>query len=401
MKVLVVSHSCATAVNQQFYAQLARTTGWEITLVVPAKWRNEYGRVISGERWPGFEGRIIRVPVVRSGDIILHAYRTSFVGLIRSVDPDAIYVNHEPYAVATAQVYAANCLAGRRPIGFYSCQNIRKRYPPPFRWSESWVYCSSDFALPISDTVRAVLEAKGFTGHATVTPLGFDPSVYHPRPDAGEVRRQLGAGPDEPLIGYLGRLVPEKGLDTLLDALATMPEVPWRLALVGSGPHESALRRRAASACLADRISWAGYVPHDRAPAHLSAFDLLVLPSETQPNWREQFGRVVVEAMACGTAVVGSDSGEIPTLLRCTGGGMTFPEGRADALAEILRVMLRDPERRRHLSETGRRAATEQFSHAATAEIVAAALETAVGNRAAERSGGVEPPEPLPVDALG
>ena len=58
-----------------------------------------------------------------------------------------------------------------------------------------------------------------------------------------------------------------------------------------------------------------GFVPHEETPRYLAAFDLLVLPSETQPNWKEQFGRVIVEALACGVPVIGSDSGEIPNLV--------------------------------------------------------------------------------------
>ena len=145
MKILVVSHSCATPVNQHLYAEVERLTGWDITLVVPSNWKTEYGKTVGGERWPSFKGRIIPVPVWRSGNIILHAYKTRFGRLIKQIRPDAIYVNHEPDAVATAQVFRANQATLRCPIGFYSCQNLNKRYPIPFRWTESMVLRRSSF----------------------------------------------------------------------------------------------------------------------------------------------------------------------------------------------------------------------------------------------------------------
>ena len=89
-------------------------------------------------------------------------------------------------------------------------------------------------------------------------------------------------------------------------------------------------------------MTFTGYIPHDEAARYLASFDVLVLPSETQPNWKEQFGRVVIEAMACGTPVVGSDSGAIPRLIESTGGGLIFHEGVPQHLADQLRLCVGD-----------------------------------------------------------
>ncbi len=344
MKLLVVSHACATAVNQAVYAELARQTGWAVDLVVPSNWRDEYGRRCPVERWPTFAGNLLAVPVVRPGDIIGHFYRARLGRLVRRSDPDAVYMAHEPYAAATAQVYRAVRRSGRdRPVGFYSAQNIVKRYPPPFRWWEAGVYRASRFAFPCSDAVAATLVAKGYDGPARVLPLAIDPAVYRPHPEAAAARRELTGGADAVVLGYVGRLVPEKGLRTLMAALAELPDANWRLAVVGAGPLEAELRATAAAAGLGERVRFCGFVPHTDAPRLLSAMDVLVLPSETQPNWREQFGRVVLEAMACGTPVLGSDSGEIPNLIRDTGGGVTFAERDVPGLATALRHLIDNP----------------------------------------------------------
>lgn len=380
MRLLVVSHSCATPINQQLYAEVEQLTGWDVTLVVPSNWKNEYGKIIGGERWPAFKGQIIPIPTWRSGDVILHAYKTSFSRLLGRVAPDAIYVNHEPYAVATAQVYFANRLRGRRPIGFYSCQNISKRYPPPFCWTEAMVLRRSRFFFPISVEVETVFRKKGYSARSAVLPLGIDLSVYHPQPDNAPLKARLG-GDGQVLLGYVGRIVPEKGLMTLLQALAHIRELPWRLVMVGAGPFAAQFDAQAAALGLTDRITRAGFVPHEQAPQYLSAFDLLVLPSETQPNWKEQFGRVVIEAMACGTPVVGSDSGEIPNLIRDTGGGLVFKERQPQDLADRLATLIRDPSLRARLATAGREAVAARYSLSALAAKFAATIEAAVAGR--------------------
>jgi glycosyltransferase involved in cell wall biosynthesis len=88
--------------------------------------------------------------------------------------------------------------------------------------------------------------------------------------------------------------------------------------------------------------------------------DVLVLPSRTMPTWKEQFGRVLIEAMACGVPVIGSDSGEIPTTIGEA--GMVFSEGDADGLAAQIARLYNDPVLRMGLGEKARKRAAENFS---------------------------------------
>src|SRR5215217_801964 len=133
MKLLLVSHPCVTSVNQQFFAEVEPLSGWELTIIVPSNWRSEYSRVNSVVRWLEFRGHLIGILIYNSGNIPLHAYRTLWMSLLKRELPDVIYVHHESYALATAQIYLANRLSIKQPIGFYSAQNILKRYPPTVR----------------------------------------------------------------------------------------------------------------------------------------------------------------------------------------------------------------------------------------------------------------------------
>jgi glycosyltransferase involved in cell wall biosynthesis len=127
----------------------------------------------------------------------------------------------------------------------------------------------------------------------------------------------------------------------------------WRCVLAGSGPAEGQLRTLVATLGLQEQVIFTGFIPHTEAPPLLSMFDVLVLPSETRRNWKEQFGRVIIEANACGTAVIGTNSGEIANVLRKTGGGIVVPEANVPALSDAILKLANDPELVLELSRTG------------------------------------------------
>lgn len=376
MNLLVLSHACVTPTNQAFFTEIHRQSGWSVTIAAPARWHGEYGtRTL--ERWADFEGSLVPIPVWGSGHVPLHVYRSFFLSLLRSARPDAIYVHHEPYGLATAQMYAANALSRRAPIGFFTWQNIAKRYPLPFRLLEQWVYRTSAFAFSGSDSATAVLRSKGYDGPVTPLPGSVDTARYAPSSRGAAVRRALATSDQEVLIGFMGRVIEEKGFGTLAAALDQVRELPWRLAVVGDGPYTPAFTDRLRELDLLGRVVFPGYVPHPEAPDYLSAFDLLVLPSETQANWREQFGRVIIEALACGTPVVGSSSGEIPHLLRRTTGGMVFEEKNPTALAGVLRILCTDRPLRTRLGTQGRAAVQTDYTDSVLADRFIHTIESA------------------------
>lgn len=362
MKLLVVSHACVTPVNQGFFAEVVDQTGWEVELVLPSSWNSEYVVNLRALRWKGFHGEIHTIPVWKAGNIPLHLYKQTMVGLLRKVRPDVIYVHHEPYGLATAQIYLANKVVDDCPIGFYAAQNILKTYPIPFRSLEHWVLQHSAFCFPVTEGALEVVRHKGYAGFAEVLPLALDRGTYYPDSVwAATKRAELSIGPDEFVIGYLGRLVEEKGLQAMLNAARVLEGKRWRAVLVGSGPYEAELRTTVAKLGMADHVLFIGFVPHEQAPGWLSIFDALILASETRPNWKEQFGRVILEANACGTAVIGSESGEIGNVLRNTGGGIIVPEGNVAELGKAMLTLAENPGITRELAAQGAAAVREKY----------------------------------------
>ena len=318
-----------------------------------------------------------KVPVWNNGSIILHCYRHRWGPFLARGRFDAIYVNHEPYAIATAQIAWANARGPRIPIGFYSCQNLAKRYPVPFRWLEQMVYRYSSFAFPITDEVAGVLRHKGFRGELAVCPLPLDPAIYRPYPKdmhpAGMTRDEMTV-----MIGFAGRVIEAKGLRTLALALCQLRDLEWKFTLIGTGPFSAGFETILEQGGVLSRLIPMGFVPHEETARHLAAMDVLVLPSETQPNWKEQFGRVIPEALACGAAVVGSDSGEIPRLIRASGGGVVFPERNVEALANALRQLIVNPEERRDMATRGRRWVVDNMSLETVAARMVSTIRQAV-----------------------
>jgi L-malate glycosyltransferase len=363
MKLLVLSHSCVTSINQQFYAEVEQQTGWKIIIITPSNWHNDYGNNITPQKWPSMQGELLDFSVWNSGNVPLHIYRTTFTRLLEQVQPDVIYVQHEAYGLATFQIYLANSLTLKRPIAFFTWQNIEKRYPFPFHQMERWVLNQTHMMFSGSQSAKAVWHKKGYSGKSIILPGSVDTNIYCPSSIAPNLKAEWSTS-DEIVIGYLGRIVEEKGLRTLLHALKKIEPLPWKLVIVGTGDYETQFRRIAIDLGLTERICYLGYVPHDQAPNYLSAFDLLVIPSETRSNWKEQFGRVIIESMACGTPVIGSDSGEIPFLISETQGGLSFPEGNAEEFSKRLEYLIKDKDARQKLAQKGRSSVLQQYSNA-------------------------------------
>jgi glycosyltransferase involved in cell wall biosynthesis len=180
----------------------------------------------------------------------------------------------------------------------------------------------------------------------TVIPqFGVDTDTY--RPTANEARKR----PPQFRMGYVGRLVEEKGIDLLLRAAAEL-EGEWRLSILGDGPHKSPLKALAEGLGLVDHVTFQASIPSAEMPAHYKQLDALILPSRTRSNWKEQFGRVLIEAMACGVPVVGSSSGEIPHVIGEA--GLIFPENDTDALTVHLGALMGNPGLRQALAQKGR-----------------------------------------------
>jgi glycosyltransferase involved in cell wall biosynthesis len=354
-KILVLSHAGVLEVNRAVFQELARL-GEEIAMVVPREWK---GDLIRGLRFEARDSdrslRVIPLPVAISGKGSLFFYRSSLRHVLAGWEPELVFLDEEPWSLAALQT----CLAfPRAKIWFFTKENLNKTIPWPFSSLEQWVYRRAAGAFVVSDEVEQVLRAKGFRGGIQQLHHSYDPALFKARSahEKQHIRDEYGIPRNAVVIGYFGRLTLEKGVLDLAGALRTMAQEaelpPWFFCCVGNGPAEPDTKR-ALSSLPADRHLMLGALNHDRVGRLLAVVDVLVLPSRTTRRWKEQFGRILVEAMACGAAVVGSDSGEIPHLIGRSGGGLVFREGRASELAACLTRLLKEPALLEHYRTQG------------------------------------------------
>jgi glycosyltransferase involved in cell wall biosynthesis len=358
-RLLTISHSYVVGLNRRFADELARAGGaeWDVTAFAPSAYHGDL-RFIPLERHDHEVSSVRSAPAHFTRSAHLFFWGLELARTLR--EPwDLIHAWEEPYIVAGAQV----ALLARRevPFVFSTFQNIDKRYPPPFRQLESYVVGRSEGWIAFGETVRRSLGGRaGYRDRPVAQiPPGVDTERFRPDRAAGAaVRRALGWSADgPPVIGFLGRLIPSKGLDMLCRALARI-DVPWRALFVGGGEMEAQLR--AWGERFGDRVRVVTNVKHDDVPEYLNAMDVMCCPSQTTPKWREQFGRMIIEAFACGVAVVGSDSGEVPHTIG--GAGRVLPERDEDAWVEGLRELLSRPELIAELGAMGRARAEERFA---------------------------------------
>jgi glycosyltransferase involved in cell wall biosynthesis len=347
-RLLTLGHSYVVGTNRRLARAMAAAGAgkWEVTSAAPAAFPGDLGPITLKPE-PG--ERVVPVSVHGAGRIHTMRYGPELRELLRQ-EWDVVHCWEEPFILAGAQVAAW----APRPakLVFATFQNLPKRYPPPFGWMERYAMRRADGWIAFGRLVSEVLGTRGIYArrpHRVIAP-GVDTTLFRPNRDAGR-RTQVWLGwedEDPPVVGYLGRFVPEKGIETLMRALDGCMQ-PWRALFAGGGPMLPQVR--AWKDRHGDRVQIVTSVPHLAVPDFVNAMDLLCAPSRTTRRWHEQLGRMLTEAMACGVPVIGSDSGEIPHVIG--NAGLIAPENDVAAWTREIDSLLASPARRADLATRG------------------------------------------------
>ena len=272
---------------------------------------------------------------------------------VHSFKPDLVYINSEPENYQTC--HTAYALRHSRSIKlvFSTWRNIDYRsigFPYKLGFlnalAEQYVLAHADHGVAFNDRAGPIFRELGFPG-MTMIPPDLDLAVFRRR-GVNEVREKLGLR--KFTLGYAGRLADQKGIPDLFRASALVG-FEHQILIVGVGPMKDRLVALGKELQIADKIVWMEPVRRHDMPPLISAMDVLVLPSRTGKWWKEQFGRVLIEAMACEVPVVGSDSGEIPAVVGEE--GLIFREGDPVELASALTTLYENAELRSILAAKG------------------------------------------------
>jgi glycosyltransferase involved in cell wall biosynthesis len=312
------------------------------------------------------EDSLRAIPVMLAGRPQRHIYLTRCRSVCAQVRPHVAFIEAEPYSFAATQWSLAFTRLGI-PFGVQCYENIDRSLPLPVRLLRSRVLRRGAFVAARSDSAARLVRAWGARGEVNFAPPAVPPWDAVP-PRTG----------DRPFtIGYAGRLVESKGLVDLLSAVRTL-EAPVELVLIGNGELRGRLDGQPIPGSTVRVLDG---LAHEEMSRGYAQMDVLALPSHTTATWKEQFGRVIVEALWCGVPVVGSDSGEIPWLIELTGGGVSFPEGDPAALAARLAQLRGDPALRARLARNGRATVERLFSVAAATDPLERMLVHAAASR--------------------
>jgi len=349
----MISKACIVGAYQKKLEELARFDDVELTVIVPPYWRDERG-VMPLERVYTAGYRFIVEPMLLNGHFHLHFY-PGMGKHVRRLEPDIVHIDEEPYNLATFQAMRLAKRAGAKAL-FFTWQNLKRTYPFPFSLIEGYNLKKADYAIAGNQEAVEVWRGKGYKGPIRVIPqFGVDPEIY--KADKSQISNLN----SQFTIGYVGRLVEEKGVRVLLQAVDGLAG-EWHLRILGSGPMQSQLEDLAQRLGVTDRVIFELPIPSAQMPAFYNQLDILVLPSLTRPHWKEQFGRVLIEAMACGVPVVGSRSGEIPHVIGQA--GLTFTEGDARELGARLSQLMGDPALCANLARQGRERVLAHYTQA-------------------------------------
>ena len=378
MKILVVSHTYIVDLNCEKLKTLSQLAGdIEVTVVVPRRWRpgGVQNKIIESK--PRQEGsfRVIPVSNFSENNQGLLTFGTDIISLLREFKPQIIQVEQGAKALGYAQLIFLNQLLGLKAKNvFFTWWNLPYQVKFPLSVLHGYNLKNTHGLVAGNQDAVDVLQQHGYNGSSIVMPqLGVDETLFRPQAQP-ELRSELGIQPDEFVVGFVGRFVEEKGILTLGQALAGLKELPWKWLLLGRGELQSVLMEKAVEWGIKDRMIVVESVPHDRVYRYINVMNTLVLPSETTykfktltaAGWKEQFGHVLIEAMASKVPVIGSDSGEIPHVIGDT--GLVFPEGDIVALRNCLEQMMEQPELSQKLGNLGYERAISRYTNKALAE---------------------------------
>jgi L-malate glycosyltransferase len=355
MKILVASHTYIVDLNCEKFKTLATLEpDLEVTIVVPKKWRpgGVQNKTIETRPWQDGSFRVVPISNFSQNNQGMLCFGTDLVTLMNEFRPDIIQVEQGAKAIGYAQMITLNRLLRLNAKNlFFTWWNLPYTLKFPISALEAYNLRHSHGIVSGNQDGVDVLRQRGYQGEMRVMPqLGVDESIFRPQAQP-ELAAQVGIQPDDFVIGFVGRFVEEKGLLTLCDAAAGLAQdKPWKLLLLGRGDLKEQLMARAEQAGMGDRLIILESVPHADVPRYINLMNTLVLPSQstekfktlTSVGWKEQFGHVLIEAMACQVPVIGSDSGEIPHVI--SDAGMVFPEGNAAALRDCLTRLMEQPE---------------------------------------------------------
>lgn len=302
--------------------------------------------------------QLIPVPLLAQSDPHRAMFCTT-LGWLRDFKPDILAVEWDADTLIAVQMaMLRNLWTPKTKLILHSWQNIARFLKILPRQVLNFTLKQADCIFCTNQDGPGVLRQWGYQGKIIQQPwVGVDTTIFHWRPPV--LREKLAL--DGFLIGYIGRLTSEKGIDGLIRAITQLPR-EIQCVLIGEGNAKTELKVLAQSLGIEKRVHFLGSVANEALADYYAMFDVFALPSLTTEVWKEQYGRVLLEAMACEIPIIGSDSGAIPEVIGKA--GLIFPEKDYEAIAKCILTLYEDRNLCQTLAQQGQIQVQERFSQA-------------------------------------
>lgn len=367
VKIAIISHALVVPVAQNRWKRLAQSSNYEIHLIVPKYWESV---------WFGKDEKVVYEPKeIHNGNFNIHPLATtsvknwskylfkSFDAKFREIKPDLIYIIHEESILIHYQIYLYKHLfAPKAKVIFFS---MNARGVPIKRFYNRWMWTNikknTNAALVHYPGCLKSLRDGGYEKPIYLqTQIGVDEELFKSDESTRQVYRKKIGFESKFVIGYVGRLTVDKGVDDLLNILP-LEGVDWALLLVGNGDLRGEIEEAIKQNGWVDRVYITGYVDQADVPKYMNAMDCFVLGSKTMPHWIDTFPLVTVQAQACGVPVIASDSVSLPWQLDDT--ALFFHEGDRKELKEKVLMYAHNSALKDEYAQKGRERSREYFCH--------------------------------------
>jgi len=372
-RVLFISFSYVIDVYQSKLKACFETGSVEVALLSPAFWKfPEWQRIFYlKKKYPEIKLYPANIYIFNGrGGAFLYPVFTLIKAFL-DFKPEIVYVEQEIFSLATFEIaLIAHVL--KIPMAIFCWENVDKKLFILRKWTRNFVLRTACFITPGNQDAAYLLEKWGYNGPMEILPqIGVDTNLFLPK-----LRRKK----EKFCIGYVGRLVYEKGIDLIFRAAESLYNqgYDFKIVICGDGPYRYKLEQLAKDLLIINNIDWLGEIKHDDIPIAMAQLDILILPSRTMPNWKEQFGHVLVEAMAMGIPVIGSSSGAIPTVIGRD--DMIFTENNFSGLSEIIKRILIDPNLMDQLIEFGHENVEKKYTDKSIANSLVSVFKKIAAN---------------------
>lgn len=369
MKILIVSHTYISSINREKWKVFSKKYPQaDLKILIPKKWPANFFNIEAGNfKTDNLENcEFIALGTRNSGNEVLYSYKFfDLIKLIRSFKPDLIHVEQGDNAFSYFQLILLSRIFSRKTkFSFFTWVNWKHKWS--FKYKLFWGFIErfnlkhSSGAIVGNNVAKDVLRDKFFLKEIQILlQLGVDQKYFYPAKALNSVSSEK----TKFKIGFIGRIIKEKGVFDLIKAFSLLENKynNWELVFLGNGDEKNNLINFIQQNKLIDRVEFIDSVDHKNVGIILNQFDIFVLPSYDTPEWKEQFGHVLIEAMACEVPILGSTGGYIPNVIGDS--GLIFKQKNINDLKDKLEMLMASEDLRKSFALSGFNRFKNNFSY--------------------------------------